>query len=36
MDPVKVLIAFYSRNGATEVLANAIADRMNAAYEAPS
>ncbi len=70
MDPVKILIAFYSRNGSTEALAQAIAegahaegaavilrrareivsrdvmahapgwienaDRMNAAYEAPS
>lgn len=26
MDPVKVLIAFYSRNGSTEALANAIAE----------
>lgn len=70
MDPVKILIAFYSRNGSTEALAQAIAegahaegaavilrrareivsrdvmahapgwaenaDRMNAAYEAPT
>ena len=70
MDPVKILIAFYSRNGSTEALAKAIAegaqaegvtatlrrvreivsrdvmahapgwaenaDRMNAAYEAPT
>lgn len=30
MDPVKVLIVFYSRNGATEALANAIAEGARA------
>jgi len=30
MDPVKILIAFYSRNGATEALANAIAEGARA------
>ncbi len=30
MDPVKILIAFYSRNGSTEALANAIAEGAHA------